>query len=185
MRTIALFLSFALAGFSATPALAQCRCAAPADGATPQNQVFWDARSGRHLFFASRQQTWFYWQPEQRQWIAVALTPQEPAPVAPVAQMPLTVAPAPSAQHQHLAGGQPTNPRQPASAQQPYGGQRTCPVMDEQLGAHGSPIPVTVRGQTIFVCCQGCVRRVQADPDRFLAKVAQERARSGVAAGGQ
>jgi hypothetical protein len=49
--------------------------------------------------------------------------------------------------------------------------------MDEELGAHGTPIPVTVRGQTIYVCCKGCVRRVQADPDRYLAKVAEERAR--------
>lgn len=56
--------------------------------------------------------------------------------------------------------------------------------MDEELGAHGNPIPVTVRGQAIYVCCQGCVKQVQADPDKYLAKVAAERARSHAAPGG-
>ncbi|MBY0514192.1 MAG: hypothetical protein K2P78_09820 [Gemmataceae bacterium] len=57
--------------------------------------------------------------------------------------------------------------------------------MDEELGAHGTPIPVTVRGQTVYVCCRGCVKRVQADPDKYLAKVAEERARLSVSAPGQ
>lgn len=180
MRIIACCLSIALAGLSATPALAQCRCAgcgAPAAAPVPQDRVFWDARSGRYLFFASRPQTWYAWQPEQRQWVAVAPTPQT-APAAPT-PTPAT-APAASDQHQHSHATQPSPTPQPApaaQAQAPYGGQRTCPVMDEELGAHGTPIPVTVRGQTIYVCCKGCVRRVQADPDRYLAMVAEERAR--------
>lgn len=56
-----------------------------------------------------------------------------------------------------------------------YGGQKTCPVTDEALGSMGPPIPVTVKGQTIFVCCQGCVESVQSDPDAYLAKVMRER----------
>jgi hypothetical protein len=39
----------------------------------------------------------------------------------------------------------------------------------------GTPIPVTVKGQTIYVCCRGCVAKVQRDPDAFLRKVAAER----------
>lgn len=193
MRIVAWCLSIALAGLSATPALAQCRCAgcgAPAAAAVPQDRIFWDARSGRYLFYASSPQTWYSWQPEQRQWVAVTPTPQGAAPAAPPAQLPpaQTTGPAASDQHQHSHGTQPTTVPQPApttQAQAPYGGQRTCPVMDEELGAHGTPIPVTVRGQTIYVCCKGCVRKVQADPDKYLAKVAEERARLSANARGQ
>lgn len=63
-------------------------------------------------------------------------------------------------------------------ASKPYGGQKTCPVMGDDLGAMGTPIPVTVKGQTIYVCCRGCVAKVQRDPDTHLAKVAAERAKS-------
>jgi hypothetical protein len=61
----------------------------------------------------------------------------------------------------------------------PYGGQRTCPVLGEKLGAHGNPIPVTLSGQTIYVCCKGCVSKVQANPAPYLAKVAAERRQTG------
>ena len=57
-----------------------------------------------------------------------------------------------------------------------YGGQKTCPVTDEELGSMGPPIPVTIRGQTIYVCCEGCVETIQADPDQYVAKVMRERA---------
>jgi hypothetical protein len=57
----------------------------------------------------------------------------------------------------------------------PYGRQRTCPVTGEELGSMGTPIPVGVNGQTVYVCCRGCVKKLQADPDRYLAKAAAER----------
>ena len=57
----------------------------------------------------------------------------------------------------------------------PLGGQKTCPVTDEALGSMGPPIPVTVKGQTIYVCCEGCVKMVQGDPDQYIAKVMRER----------
>jgi len=60
-------------------------------------------------------------------------------------------------------------------AQARYGGQKTCPVTGDELGSMGSPIPVTVQGQTIYVCCRGCVAKVQRDPDSFLRKVEAER----------
>ncbi len=64
----------------------------------------------------------------------------------------------------------------PMAAARPYGGQKTCPVMEgEALGSMGPAIPVTVKGETIYVCCQGCAKRVKADPDRYLAKVMAER----------
>ena len=57
-----------------------------------------------------------------------------------------------------------------------YGGQRTCPVMGDALGEMGEPIPVSVKGQTVFVCCKGCVAKVQRDPDKYLAIANAERA---------
>ncbi|MHB1426477.1 MAG: hypothetical protein ACYC3I_25225 [Gemmataceae bacterium] len=39
----------------------------------------------------------------------------------------------------------------------------------------GTPIPVTVKGQTIYVCCRGCVAKVERDPDTYLRKVQAER----------
>jgi hypothetical protein len=57
----------------------------------------------------------------------------------------------------------------------PYGGQKTCPVTGDELGSMGQPRAVTVKGQTIYVCCKGCVQQVQNDPDLYLQKVEAER----------
>ena len=56
-----------------------------------------------------------------------------------------------------------------------YGGQRTCPVTGETLGNMGPPIPVTLKGQTVYVCCKACVANVQRAPDAYLRKVQAER----------
>ncbi len=72
---------------------------------------------------------------------------------------------------------QPENPpRSPATAATPapYGGQKTCPVTGEELGSMGAPVPVTVNGQTIYVCCQGCAGKLRKNPDAYLAKVKRE-----------
>ena len=65
-------------------------------------------------------------------------------------------------------------PSAPSAAR--YGGQKTCPVMGDVLGEMGEPIPVLVKGQTVYVCCKGCVGKVQRDPDKYLAIVNAERA---------
>jgi hypothetical protein len=64
-----------------------------------------------------------------------------------------------------------------ASTALPYGGQKSCPVTDEPLGSMGAPVPVKLHGQVIYVCCQGCVSSVLADPNLSLAKVEAERTR--------
>lgn len=46
---------------------------------------------------------------------------------------------------------------------------KLCPVMDEPLGSMGDPVPVTVGGETLFVCCRGCVKKVKADPAKYFA----------------
>lgn len=69
----------------------------------------------------------------------------------------------------------PTNTVTARADAKPYGGQKTCPVMAEELGSMGPPIPVTVKGETVYVCCRGCAAKVQRDPDLYLAKVRAER----------
>lgn len=49
--------------------------------------------------------------------------------------------------------------------------QKVCPVSGEQLGSMGDPIAVTVGEQDLYVCCQGCVAAVKADPEKYLAMV--------------
>lgn len=64
----------------------------------------------------------------------------------------------------------------PIAAARPYGGQKTCPVMDEPLGSMGPAIPISVEGETIYVCCKGCAAKVQHAPEKYLAKVVADRA---------
>lgn len=50
--------------------------------------------------------------------------------------------------------------------------QKNCPVMETALGDHGTPIKLLVGDQPLYVCCQGCVGKVQASPEEFLSKLA-------------
>ncbi len=49
--------------------------------------------------------------------------------------------------------------------------QKVCPVMDEPLGGMGTPIKVMVGDKPIYLCCKGCVKKIQADPAKYLAMV--------------
>jgi YHS domain-containing protein len=53
--------------------------------------------------------------------------------------------------------------------------QKVCPVSGEPLGSMDKPYKMTVKGQTIFLCCQGCEEAVQKDPDKYLAKLKEEK----------
>jgi len=48
--------------------------------------------------------------------------------------------------------------------------QKLCPVMDEPLDAMGGPWRVTVKGKSVYVCCEGCIESVQDEPDLYIAK---------------
>ena len=50
--------------------------------------------------------------------------------------------------------------------------QRICPVADFQLGAMGAPIKVDVKGTPVFICCEGCRKKLLDEPDKYLAKLA-------------
>ena len=63
-----------------------------------------------------------------------------------------------------------------AADETPHGKvQEMCPVTGEKLGSMGPPIPVTVSGTTIQVCCDGCVAAVKKNPKKYLKIVADER----------
>src|SRR5262249_53284525 len=57
--------------------------------------------------------------------------------------------------------------------------QKFCPVTGERLGdpSMGVPVKVTVKGQTVFLCCAGCRQEALDHPDRILAKVRQLKAK--------
>ncbi|EMI18700.1 putative secreted protein [Rhodopirellula maiorica SM1] len=49
--------------------------------------------------------------------------------------------------------------------------QAKCPVMDEPLGSMGQPVKVMVGDKPIFLCCKGCVKKIKAEPAKYLAAV--------------
>jgi hypothetical protein len=49
--------------------------------------------------------------------------------------------------------------------------QGKCVIAGEPLGSMGVPVKLTVKGQPVFICCAGCKKAVEKDPDAALAKV--------------
>jgi len=62
------------------------------------------------------------------------------------------------------------SPEDAASAKK----QRVCPVSGEMLGEMGPPFKVDVKGQSVWLCCDGCEEDLLADPDKYLAKLNQQ-----------
>lgn len=57
--------------------------------------------------------------------------------------------------------------------------QEWCVVnSDERLGSMGPPLKLDIKGQPVFVCCKGCKRKAEADPDKTLAKVEELKAKA-------
>ncbi len=61
----------------------------------------------------------------------------------------------------NFGNGQQTLPRTVAA--------KLCPVTGEKLGSMGPPIPVSVMGKTIYVCCEACVGAVRRNPEKYLS----------------
>jgi YHS domain-containing protein len=55
--------------------------------------------------------------------------------------------------------------------------QKTCPVSKEELDSMGGPLKVSRGGKSTFICCQGCLKQIQADPDKYLAATETSRGR--------
>jgi hypothetical protein len=58
--------------------------------------------------------------------------------------------------------------RSTAADQAEINAQRVCKVSGEPLGSMGAPVKVARGDRAIFLCCKSCVKRVQANPDRYL-----------------
>jgi uncharacterized protein (TIGR03000 family) len=48
--------------------------------------------------------------------------------------------------------------------------QEYCVEEDTLLGAMGAPVKIMLKGQPVFLCCEGCVEKAREDPDKTLAK---------------
>ncbi len=64
--------------------------------------------------------------------------------------------------------------------------QEWCVISNEErLGSMGAPIKLDIKGQAVFICCKGCQKKAESDPDATLAKVeelkAKKKAQSGEA----
>ena len=57
--------------------------------------------------------------------------------------------------------------------------QEWCVVNgDERLGSMGPPLKLDIKGQPVFVCCKGCKKKAEADPDKTLAKAEELKAKA-------
>ena len=54
--------------------------------------------------------------------------------------------------------------------------QGYCVVTSEPLGSMGPPLKLIVNQQPVFVCCKGCEKKAQSNPDKTLAKVEELKA---------
>jgi len=55
--------------------------------------------------------------------------------------------------------------------------QGVCPVSDEPLGSMGVPPKMKVKDRDVFICCAGCEKAVEKDPDAILAKLDAKKAK--------
>lgn len=49
--------------------------------------------------------------------------------------------------------------------------QGTCPISGDALNSMGGPIKVVRGDESLFICCQGCLEPLEAEPDRYFGSV--------------
>jgi Cu(I)/Ag(I) efflux system membrane fusion protein len=49
--------------------------------------------------------------------------------------------------------------------------QKVCLVSGEPFGEMDTPVKITYQGRDIFVCCNMCKKKFDADPEKYLAKL--------------
>jgi len=58
--------------------------------------------------------------------------------------------------------------------------QKVCPVSGEELGGEmGPPVKVTRGGSSVYLCCKNCLKKVEADPDKFFRSAAVPHSEAG------
>lgn len=61
--------------------------------------------------------------------------------------------------------------------------QKSCAVQgDKLLGEMGVPVKLMVKGQPVFLCCKGCVKNAESNPDQTVARVQDLKAKNAVPA---
>lgn len=50
--------------------------------------------------------------------------------------------------------------------------QRVCKVSGEDLSSMGGPVKVSRGDKSVFICCMGCLKTIQANPDRYFGPLA-------------
>jgi hypothetical protein len=45
---------------------------------------------------------------------------------------------------------------------------KVCPVSGEDFGSMGPPLKVSRGDRSTFICCKGCLKKIQAEPDKYL-----------------
>jgi hypothetical protein len=53
---------------------------------------------------------------------------------------------------------------------QPYTSDM-CAITDNKLGTMGDPVTIVYEGREIKFCCQPCVAKFKADPNKYLSKL--------------
>lgn len=52
-------------------------------------------------------------------------------------------------------------------------GNRICPVGGEEIGSMGEPVKYEYNGKIYNICCPGCVKKFEEDPEKF-SKMAED-----------
>lgn len=47
----------------------------------------------------------------------------------------------------------------------------TCIVSGNKLGSMGDPVTIVHNGQEVKFCCNPCIKKFKANPDKYLAKL--------------
>jgi hypothetical protein len=54
--------------------------------------------------------------------------------------------------------------------------QKYCAVQTKnRLGSMGKPIKLTIKDESVFLCCEGCEKEAKKDPDKTLARVEENK----------
>lgn len=53
--------------------------------------------------------------------------------------------------------------------------QKVCPVTKEPLGSMGEPIKIEKDGQALFICCEGCKEKLEANFAEYAAEYLGEK----------
>jgi hypothetical protein len=64
--------------------------------------------------------------------------------------------------------------------------QKYCVMQTEELlGSMGTPIKLTIKDTPVFICCNGCKKDAEANPDKTLKTLAELKTKNATAASGR